>query len=95
MRLKAKSTHRDKRNKENFSFQMGRYVSGHHHSPNDMGVHNNPEGKIAIFPVESIEYKKLSKDKSLEHVKAMRFKRIKQSTIFTDATSQMEAMIEQ
>ncbi len=39
------------------------------------GVHNNPEGKIAIYAVETEEYKKLSKDKNLKHLKAMRTKR--------------------
>jgi hypothetical protein len=39
------------------------------------GVHNNAEGKVAIFAVESSEYKKFSKDKNLAHTKAMRSKR--------------------
>lgn len=39
------------------------------------GVHNDAEGKIAIYALESTEYKKLSKDKNLKHVKAMRSKR--------------------
>jgi hypothetical protein len=39
------------------------------------GVHSDNEGRIAIFAVESPEYKKLSKDKTLSHVKAMRSKR--------------------
>lgn len=39
------------------------------------GVHNNDEGKIALYGVETPEYKKLSKDKNLEVVKAMRSKR--------------------
>jgi len=39
------------------------------------GVHNNAEGKIAIYPMESAEYKKFVKDKALDHVKAMRSKR--------------------
>jgi hypothetical protein len=39
------------------------------------GVHSDPEGKVAIYSVDSTEYKKLSKDKSLAHVKAMRSKR--------------------
>lgn len=43
------------------------------------GVHSNAEGKIAIYAVESNEYEKLSKDKNLQHVKAMRSKRIKKS----------------
>ena len=40
------------------------------------GVHHNEEGKIALYPVGSADYKKLSKDKSIAHVKAMRSKRI-------------------
>lgn len=39
------------------------------------GVHSDGKGKIAIYAVESPEYKKLAKDKSLEHVKAMRSKK--------------------
>ncbi|MDD8018050.1 MAG: DUF6157 family protein [Bacteroidota bacterium] len=40
------------------------------------GVHSNAEGKIAIYEVESAEYKKLSKDKNLTHLKALRSKRV-------------------
>lgn len=36
------------------------------------GVHNDKDGKMAIFGAESAEYKKLSKDKTLEIVKAMK-----------------------
>jgi hypothetical protein len=39
------------------------------------GVHNDAEGKVAICAVESSEYKKFAKDKSLQHTKAMRSKR--------------------
>jgi hypothetical protein len=39
------------------------------------GVHSNAEEKIALYPVESKEYKAFSKDKNLELVKAMRSKR--------------------
>lgn len=39
------------------------------------GVHSNSEGKIAIVPMESAEYKKLVKDKSLRHLQGMRSKR--------------------
>lgn len=39
------------------------------------GVHSDEKGRVAIYPMESAEYKKLSKDKSLEHFKAMRSKR--------------------
>ena len=40
------------------------------------GVHSNSEGKIAIYAMESNEYKKLAKNKNLRHVKAMRSKRL-------------------
>ena len=40
------------------------------------GVHNDAEGKIAIYGIGSIEYKKITTDKALKHVKAMRSKRI-------------------
>lgn len=39
------------------------------------GVHANAKGKVAIYPVESYQYKKLQKDKELVHVKAMRSKK--------------------
>ena len=39
------------------------------------GIHNNEEGKIAMYAVESEEYKKLAADPSLKHVKAMRSKK--------------------
>lgn len=39
------------------------------------GVHNDGNGKVAIFAQDSGEYKRYSKDKSLQHVKAMRSKR--------------------
>lgn len=39
------------------------------------GVHNDADGKVAIYAVESSEYKKFAKDKNLEHAKAMRSKR--------------------
>ena len=39
------------------------------------GVHSNAEGKIALYGRETDEYKKLSKDKSLQVVKAMRTSR--------------------
>lgn len=41
------------------------------------GVHNNEEGKIAIFGAETEEYKKYSTDKDIQKVKAMRSKRVK------------------
>ena len=39
------------------------------------GVHSDEKGRIAIYPMESPEYKKLAKDKGLEQTKAMRSKR--------------------
>jgi len=39
------------------------------------GVHANEAGKIALYGAGSDEYKKLVKDKTLQHVKAMRSKR--------------------
>jgi hypothetical protein len=39
------------------------------------GVHNDEKGKIAIYAIESPEYKKFVKDKSLEHTRGMRSKR--------------------
>jgi hypothetical protein len=36
------------------------------------GVHHDKNGKIALYGCETAEYKKLSKDKSLEVVKAMK-----------------------
>lgn len=39
------------------------------------GVHNNEEGKIAIYPVESEEYQKLKADQRLAHTRGMKSKR--------------------
>ena len=39
------------------------------------GVHNNAEGKIAIFAADSEEYQRLAADKTLAHVKGMRSKK--------------------
>lgn len=39
------------------------------------GVHCDQNGKIAIHPVESVEYKRCAKDGKLKHLKAMRSKR--------------------
>ncbi len=39
------------------------------------GIHNNAEGKIAMYAVDSLEYEKLTADDSLEQTKAMRSKR--------------------
>ncbi|MBK6564063.1 MAG: hypothetical protein IPL63_09530 [Saprospiraceae bacterium] len=36
------------------------------------GVHNDKDGKMAIFGAESPDYKKLSNDKSLKVIKAMK-----------------------
>ncbi|MDB5260930.1 MAG: hypothetical protein JWQ14_211, partial [Adhaeribacter sp.] len=40
------------------------------------GVHSDAEGKIAIYPLESEEYARLSQDKNLKLIKAMRSKRV-------------------
>ncbi|EPR69927.1 DUF6157 family protein [Cyclobacterium qasimii] len=39
------------------------------------GIHNNEEGKIALFGIETEEYAKFIADESIEKVKAMRSKR--------------------
>jgi hypothetical protein len=39
------------------------------------GIHNNENGKIALYGMETDEYQKLSKDKNLKIVKAMRTSR--------------------
>lgn len=39
------------------------------------GIHNDGNGKVAIFAQDSEEYKRYLKDKSLQHVKAMRSKK--------------------
>ena len=39
------------------------------------GVHSNADGKVAIYPVESDEYKRLVADESVKHVKAMNSRR--------------------
>lgn len=39
------------------------------------GVHYNDKGKIAVYPMESSEYKKFEKDTSLTRLKAMRSSR--------------------
>lgn len=39
------------------------------------GVHFDAEGRVAIYAVDSEEYRKFAGDKSLQHVKAMRSKR--------------------
>lgn len=40
------------------------------------GVHSNAEGKVAIYAVDSPEYRQFAKDKRLQHVRAMRAKRV-------------------
>jgi hypothetical protein len=39
------------------------------------GIHSNAEGKVALYAVNSGEYKIFASDKSLKHLKAMRSKR--------------------
>jgi hypothetical protein len=39
------------------------------------GVHSNEDGKIAIYTVESEEYRRLANHDSIKHIKAMRSKR--------------------
>jgi len=36
------------------------------------GVHCNEDGKVGIFGVESVEYKRLASDGSIKHLKALR-----------------------
>ena len=40
------------------------------------GIHCNELGKVALFAMESKEYKKLVNDKTIKHIKAMRSRRI-------------------
>ena len=39
------------------------------------GVHSDADGKVAIYPVESVEYARFASDKELKQVKAMRSKK--------------------
>lgn len=39
------------------------------------GIHHNAEGKMALYAVESEEYRKLLQDRSIKQVKAMRSSR--------------------
>ena len=39
------------------------------------GIHSNGDGKVALVPVESPEYRRLAGDPHVRHVKAMRSKR--------------------
>ena len=40
------------------------------------GTHHDGEGKVAIYPAESVEYQQFTKDETLKHTKAMRSKRV-------------------
>ncbi len=39
------------------------------------GIHYNSEGKIALYAIESEEYKSMASDTTLKHLKAMRSKK--------------------
>lgn len=39
------------------------------------GIHSDREGRVAIYAVESSEYKKFCKDKTIKHLKGMKSKR--------------------
>ena len=39
------------------------------------GVHSNADGKVALYPIESAEYKKFVSEKNIKHLKAMRSNR--------------------
>ena len=39
------------------------------------GLHHDEHGKVALYAVESKEYKRLASDKTIKNVKAMRSKR--------------------
>ena len=39
------------------------------------GIHHNAEGKVALYPAESEEYRAFAGDSALKHTKAMRSKR--------------------
>jgi hypothetical protein len=39
------------------------------------GIHHNAEGKLALYAVESEDYRRLQNDKTIKHVKAMRSSR--------------------
>ncbi len=39
------------------------------------GIHHNAEGKVALYPAESVEYQQFASDKTLQHTKAMKSKR--------------------
>lgn len=40
------------------------------------GTHHDGEGKVALYPAESVEYQQFAKDSALKHTKAMRSKRV-------------------
>lgn len=40
------------------------------------GIHSDKQGKVAMYPVESSQYKAYVKDSSLKQLKAMRSKRV-------------------
>lgn len=39
------------------------------------GIHNNEDGKVALYAIESDDYKRFVSDNDINHVKAMRSKR--------------------
>ena len=39
------------------------------------GTHHDAEGKVALYPAESVEYQQFARDSALKHTKAMRSKR--------------------
>jgi hypothetical protein len=39
------------------------------------GIHHDAEGKVALYPAESIEYQQFAKSEALKHTKGMRSKR--------------------
>ena len=41
------------------------------------GIHSNSEGRVAIYGVETEEYRKMLSDPQLQHIRAMRSKRAK------------------
>jgi hypothetical protein len=40
------------------------------------GIHHDAEGKVALYPAESIEYQQFADDSTLKHTKGMRSKRV-------------------
>lgn len=39
------------------------------------GIHSDAEGRVALYAVDSAQYRQLQKDKSLQHIRAMRSRR--------------------